>query len=605
MKKSKSLNLRYFLLAICLTTSLMLIKKSNIFESLNNSINLRSLIAESKKNYICNKAGSKLTDKYQTDFNEEEVKRKKLSKAQQTIVDIAKDADYDANPLLRKYAIFIIIFLTGSIIIYLWISYCCCCCCNCCLFKPTKPSKCCSLVLYIIAAICCIVVIVFSIVILGVLDSFFARFNGLACSVLYFFDHVRYGLAPSYTNRQGEWEGVNLLADKLENTYERVVTIQKGSNELLSDIEDRESNYNEICSTEYQTLLTNANTMNSLITTAFSGIGSFEPVLDMVDVSVTFDDADDEFGNDIYKLLHNTLNKYVSKIIMVIYILTLVCGALGLTFLSLYFFLKTNVFRILYVVIWNISMLLLYISIIFGGLFGIIGHLFRDAVQIGQYVLSNENLNSTDPIIFEISDEYVSDFVETCVNGDGNFTYVIKDGDVLISKVDDFKKNQAAFQQARNGITCPGNQTKENELKGYYGELLTMINESLTLTYNLTYVSCSFARNDKNIILNELDTGGIKGIGLCASCLIVGYVLGLSVLMGILLVHRYRWDYEEKEKEKEETNKNVENETAFNINNPYNVTNYALNTQNNSMMNDPNNNTTASPNITPTDNKTN
>ena len=73
--------------------------------------------------------------------------------------------------------------------------------------------------------------------------------------------------------------------------------------------------------------------------------------------------------------------------------------------------------------------------------------------------------------------------------------------------------------------------------------------------------------------------------------------------MGMLLVHRYRWDYEEKEKE--ETNKNVENETAFNIANPYNVTNYALNTQNNCMMNDTNNNTTASPNITPADNKTN
>ena len=220
MKKSKSVNLRYFLLAICLTASLMLIKKSNFLESLSNSINLRSLIEASKKNYICDKAGSRLTDKYQTDFNEENVSRKKLSKAQQSIVDIARDGDYDINPILRKYVIFIIIVLTGTIIMYLWISYCICCCCNCCLFKPTKPSKCCSLVLYIIAAICCIIVIVFSIVILGVLDSFFARFNGLACSVLYFFDHVRYGLAPSYTNRQREWEGVDLLADKLENTYE-------------------------------------------------------------------------------------------------------------------------------------------------------------------------------------------------------------------------------------------------------------------------------------------------------------------------------------------------------------------------------------------------
>ena len=199
MKKTKRVNLRYFLLAICLTTSLMLIKKSNVLESLNNSINLRSLIEASKKNYICDKAGSRLTEKYLTDFNEENVNKKKLSKAQQTIVDIARDADYEINPLLKKYAIFLIIMLTGTFLIYFWIGYCVCCCCNCALFKPAKPSKCCSLILYIIAAICIIVVIIFSIVILGVLDTFFARFNGSACSVLHFLDHVRYGLAPSYT----------------------------------------------------------------------------------------------------------------------------------------------------------------------------------------------------------------------------------------------------------------------------------------------------------------------------------------------------------------------------------------------------------------------
>lgn len=431
----------------------MLIKKSNVLESLNNSINLRSLIEASKKNYIRDKAGSRLTDKYLTDFNEENVNRKKLSKAQQTIVDIARDADYEINPLLKKYAIFLIIMLTGTFLIYFWIGYCACCCCNCALFKPTKPSKCCSLILYIIAAICIIVVIIFSIVILGVLDTFFARFNGLACSVLHFLDHVRYWLAPSYTNRQNEWEGVNSLADKLENTYEEVAKMKIESYELLRDIKNSGSNYNETCSSEYQILLVNANTVNSFITDAFSGIDSFEPIFDMLDVSLTFDDADDNFGNDIYKLLHNTLNKYVVKIIMIIYILTLVLGALGLLFLSLYFFLKKNVFRILYVVVWNISMLLVYLCILLGTLFGIIGNVFRDSVQVGQYVLSPENLNHTEPIIFEASDEYVSEFVDTCVNGDGNFTYVIEEGDVLIEKINDWKQNQAAFQQAKDGIT--------------------------------------------------------------------------------------------------------------------------------------------------------
>ena len=272
-------------------------------------------------------------------------------------------------------------------------------------------------------------------------------------------------------------------------------------------------------------------------------------------------------------------------------------GAFGLLLLSLYFFFKKNVFRILYVVVRNISMLLVYLCIILGTLLGILGNVFRDAVQVGQYVLSPENLNYTEPIIFEASDEYVSEFVDTCVKGDGNFTYVIKDGNVLIEKVDEWKQNQAAFQQVKDGITCQGNQAQANELKGYYDQLLGMINQSLIMTYNLTYVSCAFAKNDKNIILNELDSGGSKGIGLCASCLVVGYTLGLSVLMGILLVHKYRWDYEEK---KEEPNKDVGNETAVNISEPYNATVYGLNTQNNSVMNDTNNNTTSTPNINPT-----
>ena len=154
---------------------------------------LETLLKQAKKNYIWNKAGSRLTDKYLTDFKEEEVK-KKLSQAQKTIVDMARDEDYSVGPLLKRFAIFIVIAVTGSILIYFWISYCACCYCNCCLFKPAKPSKCCTLILYLIAAISILVVIIFSIVILCVLNTSFARFNGLACSAFYFLDHVRYGL---------------------------------------------------------------------------------------------------------------------------------------------------------------------------------------------------------------------------------------------------------------------------------------------------------------------------------------------------------------------------------------------------------------------------
>ena len=63
--------------------------------------------------------------------------------------------------------------------------------------------------------------------------------------------------------------------------------------------------------------------------------------------------------------------------------------------------------------------------------------------------------------------------------------------------------------------------------------------QSLNMSYNITNVSCSFAKNDKNILLNEVDTGGIKGLGLCACSFLVGIGLLISVLSGIILVHKY------------------------------------------------------------------
>ena len=200
------------------------------------------------------------------------------------------------------------------------------------------------------------------------------------------------------------------------------------------------------------------------------------------------------------------------------------------------------------------------LSILLGVLFGIIGYVFNDAVQVGQYIISSENLNSNDPIVFESSDEYVSDIIDTCANGDGNITNVIEGGTVLNEKLNEWKQIQGNYQQTRDGITCQGNQTKANELKGYYDQLLGMINQSLNMTYNITNVTCSFAKNDKNIFLNEADTGGIKGMGLCICSLLVGFLLGISILMGILLVHKYKWTNSE-----DHVNNNIGNETAANI----------------------------------------
>jgi hypothetical protein len=241
---------------------------------------------------MCDKAGSRLTDKYKIDFNEESIKTEKLSKAQKSIVDFIRKSSYsNIKPYVKKCAIFIAILVIDIILIFIWISYCSCCCCSCCLFSSSTPSKCCSFVLYLIAAICLLAVIIISIIILGVLDSFFDRINGLGCSAFYFLDHARYGLAPSYTNRQREWEGLDGLITKLENTKSQMNTIKTQSNQLNTDINNIGGNYNEVCSNEYQTLLTSSNRVNSLITESFN--------------SITTDDAINDLRSDNYDAFRN------------------------------------------------------------------------------------------------------------------------------------------------------------------------------------------------------------------------------------------------------------------------------------------------------------
>ena len=184
-------------------------------------------------------------------------------------------------------------------------------------------------------------------------------------------------------------------------------------------------------------------------------------------------------------------------------------------------------------------MLLMILSILEGVVFGIIGYVFSDAVQVGEYILSSENLNSTNPIVFKSSDKYTSDLINTCANGDGNFTKVVEGGNELNENLDKWRKNREDYEKTKNSINC-GDSTRTSELQSYYNRLLTMIDQSLDMTYNITNVSCSFAKNDKNIFLNEADTGGIKGIGLCACSFLIGLLLGISILAGILLVHKYK-----------------------------------------------------------------
>ena len=530
-RKAKNESIKYFLIVLCITTTLMLVKKSNILETLTNSSSLRNLLDKSKRNYLCDKAGSRLMNKYKDDFKEEDPKVEKLSKSQQSIIDFARDKKYsNIKPFVKHVAIFFVFIILAIFLIFFWISYCCCSSCSCCLFSTSGPSKCCSGIQFFITGGCLFLVIIFSIVNLALITKFYQRINGAGCSIHYFLDHVVDGLAPDYSKRSGEWQGIDGLINKLNYTDKEMGNIKSDTKNLNTKI-SIDPNKDQ-CKKEYEDLKKQIEVTNNMISSSFSAITK-EGNTDMSDIKKDFADANDKVGDELYKVMHDHTNKYAKKISQAIFFIVLFGSCLGLAVLFLYFCCGLTLMRKIYVIFWNLFMLLAILAFLYSGVFGIIGYIFTDGAHVSQYILSQKNLNSSDPLVFKSTDKNVINLIETCANGDGNFSKVLNGYDDVNKNIESWKNNRNEYIEQQKKISC-GNS------KEYYKELISITNRSLDLTYNLTNVTCRFVRNDKNILVNEIDDAGLYSIAMCVMSILIAIFLCISIVSGILLVHKYR-----------------------------------------------------------------
>lgn len=407
---------------------------------------------------------------------------------------------------------------------------------------------------------------------MGLINSFFKRVNGFACSTFNFLDHVRYGLAPSYINNQKEWEGIDGIINLLNYTEIGKDNIEKTLDNIINNI----TLYKKGKCQLFTELDSSVNSIKDLVDNSFYEMEFRDEIDDLKDAKKTFNDADKDIGDDTYDILHDYINKLIKRICKLIFSLTLIFGILGLAFLCLYFFLKYNVFRIIYVFIWNISMLLMLFTILFAVVLGILGYVLRDGVQVSQYILSPENLNSNDPLLFDSKnhdndekDISVSDLIDVCANGDGNFMQLLQENGKLKENIDNWEKNQSIYRDKIKNISNPScNESEKVILRENYEKLLDVTNIGLNISNNLTNLKCRFARNDKNIILNEVDSAGKKGVTLCACSLLVGILLGISVVAGIIFVHKYKYDSpnDEKTKRRDLNNTTDINDSSQNVN---------------------------------------
>ena len=474
----------------------MLIIKTNIFEKINNNITSRKLYSEEFKDYSCEKAGSRLRDKYDGDFDEEMGELKdNLNDAEESLVDYLRDNSYsNIKPYLKRIGIYIAFLCLAVIFIGFWIAYCSCCGANCCLFSPAHPSPQSTKSIFLLSGIITnILVIAFSIVILCLISPFFSRINGCFCSLLLLLHHINYGINPDYPLHAGTWEGLAGISKKFNESGKMIDTID------ADNIDNLFSEAFNLCNQSDSTCNCNSTDMSEdyeffrTFYELFHGLRLSQKAKDYLESKKIIDDSVIDKNDDIYDIMHDLVNTHIKRLCIAIFIITLCIAILAIIFLILYYLKNSEIFRILYIIIWNISMLFAILAIVVSAIYGTLGYFLSDTVQIIHYILSEENT-----------------------------------------------LNALEFEETKNEIgqyTC--NNNVKSSMYNFYDNI-----ENGTLTAfrsgsNIFNISCEFAKNDKNIILNEFESAGKRATVLSAFQFLVGVLLGISVLVGILLVHKY------------------------------------------------------------------
>ena len=152
------------------------------------------------------------------------------------------------------------------------------------------------------------------------------------------------------------------------------------------------------------------------------------------DIRDSFDKIEDSIASPWMKYqdyVYSYGKKYSKVVFGIIMGLSLgMTGIYTITFLNILQSLQC-VFSIITTVVWNLLYLFSILSFLISGLLGVIGIIGKDGSSLANYLISSENLNSEDPRLFGQSSSI--DYLNICINGDGNLKDKLNLGDAMDS----------------------------------------------------------------------------------------------------------------------------------------------------------------------------
>ncbi len=150
--------------------------------------------------------------------------------------------------------------------------------------------------------------------------------------------------------------------------------------------------------------------------------------------------------------------------------------------------------RIVLHIIWNLMTLVMILTFLLGGVFGLIGLVGVDGVPVMKWIFGSENLSSSSPRI--ITSSTASNYINICINGNGDLSNEFVPSTSYANSLDDLYKISYNITQIKNQINANKNS-----------EAIQYLNTQYTNTINdISYsTDATLGNNDISSILKEFN----------------------------------------------------------------------------------------------------
>ncbi|MCQ2816842.1 MAG: hypothetical protein MJ252_06215 [archaeon] len=402
------------------------------------------------------------------------------------LVDYLKEQDTGKLLEYAKKNIAILILTCFSILtIFFWIFYCCFCCCYndcccksccccCCCFNVAKEGKCYDFLAFVLAAGAYGAIIILGITSLSISSKFIQGTNGAFCSLFDFYRTMIEGDDKVSLPKWAGIDGASSLLSEIESSFggsfdnttlneypssscdnintatcEAMKTSNPTQYGYCTAFEIEIKTFNEDIKANFEGINPEEITAGGTLSSAKDNIDGirgllegFEPILDMLTGAEPI------------------LNKTIPSIFYAFFAAIAGVAAYQLAYILLLCFGCCNCcpLKFIFHVVWNLMLLLTIFTFLIGGIFSIFGIIGKDGTGAFAYIISEENFNRSEPILFGAGES--NDLINTCLNGDGDLSEQLEldsiEGMDQISELSKTKEKLDEYANSPNGTTKIG-----------------------------------------------------------------------------------------------------------------------------------------------------